>query len=371
MKKLTTKEFIERAKEVHGDKYDYSLTEYNGTNSKIKIICKNHGMFLQRASSHINTQKQGCGRCAFDRKKLTNDEFIKIANEIHNNKYDYSLVEYINSHSKIKIICQEHNEFKQNPNNHLSGQGCRLCYDKKNTLSNEEFIERVKLIHGDKYDYSLVDYTHNMDKIKIICHEHGIFEQRASGHLSGKRCLKCVIKEQTLTTKEFIKRAKEVHGDKYDYSLANYINDKIKISIICSKHGEFNQKPSNHTQGQGCPVCKESRGEKEIRDILKENAIIFENQKKFDDCRNINPLPFDFYLPEYNICIEYNGRQHYQTVSNNFFGDEEQLMQTQKRDKIKYHYCKNNDIKLVVIKYDENISEKVNELLTTLKVMPQ
>lgn len=171
---------------------------------------------------------------------------------------------------------------------------------------------------------------------------------------------------------DFKCEASKTHSNKYDYSLISFIkNNKQKIPIICPIHGEFQQQSLSHLQGQGCPICKESKGEKEIRVILNENNINFECQKKFDDCRNINPLPFDFYLPDHNVCIEYNGRQHYQTVSNNFFGGEERLLETQKRDKIKYDYCINSNIKLIVIKYDENISKKIKKLLSTIHIMPQ
>ncbi len=304
-------------------------------------------------------------------KRLTIEEFIERAKNVHGDKYDYSLVvKYETARTHIPVICKNHGQFMITPNHHVNRkQGCPGC--KK--LGLDGFLERAISIHGNKYGYSLVEYKNNKSKVKIICPTHGVFEQRVNDHLSGAcKCPECINDSLRKNVDDFKFEASKTHSNKYDYSLIHFIkNNKQKISIICPTHGEFQQQSLCHLQGQGCPVCKESRGEKEIRDILKENAIIFENQKKFDDCRNINPLPFDFYLPEYNICIEYNGRQHYQTVSNNFFGDEEQLMQTQKRDKIKYHYCKNNDIKLVVIKYDENISEKVNELLTTLKVVPQ
>jgi len=147
---------------------------------------------------------------------------------------------------------------------------------------------------------------------------------------------------------EFIEKAKLVHGDYYDYSLVDYKGENYKISIICPINGIFIQKINSHLCGSGCPFCKESKGERFISNYLEKEKIIFEKQYKFDDCRNILPLPFDFYLPKYNTCIEFNGKQHYEPVS--IFGGEEVFKNQQERDEIKKEYCKQNNIPLVIIK---------------------
>jgi hypothetical protein len=174
-------------------------------------------------------------------KLLTTEIFIKRSIVIHKNKYDYSLVNYKNSRTKVKIICPIHGEFEQLPNNHLTGQICNECFKKSKLLTNEIFIKRSNIIHNNKYDYSLVEYKNNKTKVKIICPIHGEFEQQPSKHLGGGGCRKCSILYKTLSLSEFIKKSKEMHGDKYDYSLVEYKNSQIKVKIICPIHGIFNQ----------------------------------------------------------------------------------------------------------------------------------
>jgi len=138
---------------------------------------------------------------------------------------------------------------------------------------------------------------------------------------------------------------------------------KTKIKIICPFHGVFEQTPKNHIKGQNCPNCPKkiiSIGEKKISEILRKNNIKYNNQHTFENCRDKRKLPFDFYLPYYNMCIEFDGRQHFESVIN--FGGEEQLKKTQQNDKIKNKYCKENNIKLLRIKYTENIEEKLSFL---------
>lgn len=290
-------------------------------------------------------------------KKLTTQEFIIRAKEIHGNKYDYSETVYKNQKTKIKIICLIHGEFEQFPNNHLVGKGCFGCNGNKRK-SLYSFIEEVNEIHNNKYDYSLVKYKNNETKVKIICPEHGIFDQKPSNHLMGKGCISCASNDKRDTKQDFILKAEKVHGNKYDYSSIKYKNSYTKIEIFCKKHDKtFMQKPSQHLIGKGCPICNESKGEKIISNYLNNNDIEFIPQYKFNNCRNINPLPFDFYLPGYNICIEYNGKQHYEAVEH--FGGEYNLIYTQNNDKIKKEYCNNNNIKLLTIRYDEDIVENI------------
>jgi predicted nucleic-acid-binding Zn-ribbon protein len=296
-------------------------------------------------------------------RRLTFEQFIEKSNEIHNNKYDYSLVCYKNNFTKVKIICSEHGIFEQTPSNHIhSKQGCPKCYgNKKITL--DEFIKTAAIIHDDKYDYSLVDYKNNFTKVKIICPEHGIFEQKPNGHLIQKSgCLKCSGKN-TKTTEEFISFAKSVHVDLYDYSLVDYVSGNIKVKIICKKHGIFEQKPDIHTNRRhGCPKCRKSKGELQIIKTLNENKILFVQQKEFEDCKDKNALYYDFYLPDHNLCIEYDGLQHFEPIE--FWGGVENLEYIQKHDQIKTDFCVDNDIKLIRIKYnrklkDSDILEKI------------
>ena len=185
--KKTLNEFINEANKIHNNKYDYSLTKYINAKTKVKIICSKHGVFEQNANDHL--RGHGCSYCAKNKKKNVY-EFIKQANIIHNNKYDYSLVEYINSTIKVKIICSKHGVFKQRPNEHLKGKGCFKC-NKNYPLSKIEFIKKASKKHNNKYDYKLIDFKNVRSSIKIICPKHGVFKQKASNHLYGDGCPKC------------------------------------------------------------------------------------------------------------------------------------------------------------------------------------
>jgi len=307
------------------------------------------------------------------RKRLNTIFFIKKAKDIHGNKYDYSLIKYNHSQIKVKIICPEHGEFEQTPNRHLLGCGCKFCgieeARKQKFLTNFSFIKKAKDIHGNKYDYSKVSYLNSKRKVIIICPEHGEFEQTPSMHLNGQGCPKCayVIKsnEYTKKTDVFIKESVVIHNNKYDYSKVSYLNSKRKVIIICPEHGEFEQTPSMHLNGQGCPICRESKGEKIIRNILMERGITFEYQKTFEDCRGKkNKLPFDFYLCNNNTLIEFDGIQHYKPI--NTFGGVGAFNLLKKTDKIKNNYCERKKIKLIRIKYN-NIN-KIEKILENEKI---
>ena len=305
-------------------------------------------------------------------KKLTQDEFINNAIKIHGNKFDYSLVEYINSQTKVKIICPIHGIFETTPNTHLRNHDCPKCYlEKRNNhnLTTKEFIEKSNIIYNNYFDYSLVEYINNKTKVKIICPIHGIFEQIPNSHLLKNGCKKCgteLTKSKTKKSKIiFEKNATRIHNNVYDYSLVEYTNNRTNIKIICKKCNIiFEQNPKNHLNGHGCPNCLDSNGEKTIINFLDKSDIKFIKQKKFDDCKNIKKLSFDFYLPNLNMCIEFDGRQHYESIK--YFGGDNQLQLIQKRDKIKNEYCEKNNIKLLRIKYNENIEIKLNEFLNLI-----
>ena len=348
-------DLLNRFKKIHGDKYNYNLVDYKGIFKPIKIICPIHGIFEQTPAIHLNGS--GCPIC--NSIKITKDEFIKRCNDKHNNFYDYSSMDFKGLAKKIKIICPEHGEFEQRAGNHLAGQKCPFCANKK--WNNNMFIQKAKEIHDNKYNYSLVDYENAHKKIKIVCPEHGEFLQIPWNHISLKEgCPYCGKNKSNMEI--FLNKAEEVHKGKYDYSLfINYTNNREKIRIICPEHGEFIQILCNHLNGQGCPVCLETKGERKIRNFLENNNIKFESYKRFDDCRYKNPLPFDFYLPDKNICIEFDGPQHFESIV--YFGGEDTLKYTKMLDMIKNEYCKNNNIKLIRIRYDEDLYEKLQDLI--------
>jgi len=366
MKKLTTEEFIKKSKIIHNNKYNYSNVNYNGIYKKVDIICPVHGIFNQSPKHHLNGK--GCGLCVRNI-KYTTESYIKRAKEIHGDDFNYSKTIYIKSHHPIIIICNIHGDIKIDPSKHIRGLGCSKCNNHKEYTNirkkyNFNFIQKAKEVHNDKYDYSLVEYINAKTKIKIICKKHGVFEQSPSNHIQGYGCSLCG-NSLRLTKNIFIQKAKEIHGDKYDYSLVEYINTKTKIKIICKKHGVFEQTPNKHLQNRGCSTCNSSKGELFIKDLLDKNKIKYECQKFFKDCKYLDLLKFDFYLIDYNICIEYDGEQHYEISS--FFGGKEEFINIQKRDNIKNEYCRNNNIHLIRIKYNDNILERLN-FLTKLKI---
>ena len=349
-RKSNSFEFIEKAKLVHGNKYDYSLVEYIGTKLPVKLICKIHGIFEQQANSHLCGR--GCMKCG-GKYQYNSNEFIIKAKLKHGNIYDYSRVYYINNQTKILIICPIHGEFMQTPSNHLHGYGCIKCSGRYK-YTTDEFIRKANLKHSNIYDYSKAIYFHGKTNVNIGCPFHGFFKIKGSVHLNGGRCPKCVEK-QIMTTNEFIEKANLIHCNRYDYSLVNYSFRKIKIEIQCKKHGIFKQSPHNHLHGAGCPKCKLSKGEIIIENFLIENNIDYFSQKKFKDCKGVKfELKFDFYIPKYNFIIEFDGRQHFEVVKFNGMTYENALkshLELIKNDEIKDKYCINNKIIMHRIKY--------------------
>ncbi len=203
---------------------------------------------------------------------MNREEFIERANKVHGGKYDYSKVEYVNCKTKVCIICPEHGEFWQTPDNHYRGQGCPKCTGKKrwNTrgrLTTEDFVKKAKKTHGDKYDYSKTVYVSAKKKVCIICPKHGEFWQTPCGHLNGNGCPEC--KKETLKVKgitnfnDFVFSATTVHDSKYMYDKDSYSGIKYKTKILCPKHGEFWQQAYAHLKGCGCPKCAKRYMDKE------------------------------------------------------------------------------------------------------------
>lgn len=239
--------------------------------------------------------------------------FIAKAKKIHGERYDYSKVNYTNAKTKINIICKEHGEFLQTPSNHLSNYNCQKCANnyKSDTLS---FIEKAKIIHNNKYDYSNVSYINADTPVTIICQEHGEFNQIPDFHINRKcGCPKCSNKVDLI---EFIKRANKIHNNKYDYSKVEYSNNRNYVIIICKKHGEFNQTPDIHINHKcGCPSCI-NKTEYKFYEKIKEIYPTIKRQYKVEWCKNKQRLPYDFAIEELKIIIELDGEQHFTQVSN-------------------------------------------------------
>jgi hypothetical protein len=495
-----TSEFIEKSIKIHGDKFDYSKVEYNGSHTKVCIICPEHGEFYQLPSNHLSGKE--CFKCSYkkrgEKKAQGKELFIEKSIKTHGDKYDYSKVEYVNSKTKVCIICnktdeitgEKHNEFWQTPYSHLSGTTCPKCTG--HFMNQEIFIKRANVIHKNKYNYSKVDYKASIEKVCIICPEHGEFLQTPTSHLSGQSCPKC-SGVYRYNTNEWIEKTKKVHGERYNYSKVVYVNNSTKICIICKEHGEFWQTPANHILGKncpkctghfmdknffldkakevykdkngnplydyslvdykdssthvtiichkldpatgkehgefsktpnkhlsgqgcplcgnesgglknrlsneeflkkaftdeyeyltkyetaktkihikckkcghkfwqeafshlsgcGCPICNESKLEKEVTKYLNEQCIRHEKQKKFEW---LGRQSLDFYLPDYNKAIECQGIQHFE--SKDFFGGDNELAKIVKRDNSKLKKCLSNNIEMIYVIDNEKYLEK-------------
>ena len=348
--KSNTQEFIQKAKKIYGDKYDYSKTDYKGNKIKLIITCKKHGDWLVSPNNFLRGSE--CPKC-YGTPKYTTNEFVEKARKVHGHKYDYSQVDYKGNKYKVKIICPIHGEFLQNAGSHLRGSGCFICNAGYRVFNNrggitrinkEVFLKRSRENHSKKYDYSQVSFSGSREKICIICPEHGEFWQSPGYHMRGGNCPKCAGSYK-LTTEEFIDKARNVHGDKYDYSKVVYKNYNTKVCIICPEHGEFWQVPNNHLYGAGCPTCPQSNMEGELRLILIKNNIKFEQEKGFPWLRFKKKMFLDFYLPDYNIGIECQGGQHFMPVD--LFGGEEFYNKTIERDKTKHYLCLKHGIDIM------------------------
>lgn len=343
------------------------------------IICPEHGEFLQSPRSHLRS-KTGCPKCAYKNTrsdiKMDTESFIKRCKEKYGDKYDYSKVNYVNSRTNVTIICPIHGEFSVCPNNFLRHiVGCPRC---GNYLTKEAFVEKANKIHNNKYDYSkFVRGFSGHDKSIIICPIHGEFEQQLYAHLQGQGCPKCGQERSDLarrgTTEFFIRRAKEIHSDKYDYSRVKYgTNCDIPVEIVCPIHGSFWQTPHTHLHKKGCPICRQSYGEKDIEKYLiaKNYKFKYQHPMLIDKvARKTNKVVFDFYLELFGkqIAIEFHGEQHYKQLPF-FHKTEEDFYLQQQRDRIVREYCLNNNICLLEIKYDDkNIDEIITSFLEKLK----
>ena len=357
--KYTTEEWVRLAK-IKYPQYDYSKVDYKNKETPITIICnekdKNgnkHGEMRVYPNAFLRNGGK-CIKCEKEKNRIKKEkEYIIKANKVHGNKYDYSSVYYEGAHTKIKIKCPNHGFFEQNPTNHLNGCKCPYCANEQLKEINEEkknifqkiFIERSKEIHNNKYDYEKVVYRGNEIKVTINCPIHGDFEQTPHSHLIGQGCPKCgVIKgglSGRLTQEEFLLRINDIHRyNKYDFSKVVYDGCDKKVTVICSKHGEFKLKAQALLRGCGCPICKMPKLEKEIRNVLIENNIKYVHQKRFKGWLGKQSL--DFYLPEYNIAIECQGMQHFKNERRY-----QDLEGVQERDKKKKKLCKENNVHLI------------------------
>lgn len=276
-----TKTFIQKARAKHGDRYDYSMVVYQNTNTEVMIGCAEHKSFAQKPVNHL--QGHGCHLCALPTSKASADRFIRKSRAVHGDRYDYSQVEYKGPGHKATIVCVKpgHGPFAQLPGGHLIGrEGCPDCKreaaQKRLLKPQAEVIAEFRAVHGDRYNYDQVQYTGSDDHVLIGCDQHGVWGQAPGHHRKGHGCPKCGSERAGKTTRgtkrkmpkwdlksrweHFLKRAHEVHGDRYGYGFVVYSNSTKPVILVCSKHNLFEQQPAAHLQGSGCPVCGDLRG---------------------------------------------------------------------------------------------------------------
>lgn len=309
-------------------------------------------------------------------KKLTTEEFIFRSNNVHNNFYTYENSSFINVDTKVNITCPNHGSFTQRPDHHMAGRKCKKCSskrsnEKQNNMKNE-FIKKCLLKYtNNEYNYDNLAFSTYQTKTTFICKIHGQYDQTPENHINHG-CLKCSHEKRLLKTLEdrrnkFITDSNIIHDNFYSYDEVDYKNNKTNVMISCPIHGPFFQRPTNHLLGRGCMECNSySKCELKIKYILDEKNINYEYQKSFRDFKNIKtgfPYRFDFFLPDSNIIIEYDGEHHYKPVE--IWGGEEYLKMVQYSDNIKNEYCEKNSIRLLRISYKEKnrILEKINEVI--------
>jgi len=305
--KYTTELIVSNLKDKFGDAYDYTNVEYNG-DKPIHIICNKHKLDIKNHYYNLIKKDILCSKCKAEYNGKCN-VINKLNDKFGEDYYGYDKLDYVNNTTKIKLICKKHGEFELIPADIPRHNGCEKCRLESNRLKEyDKWLHDVKIIHGNKYDYSLVDYQGSQNKVKIICSIHGEFETTPEGHKtkSGgcKDCRYLYTKESnSIGFDEIVKRSNVIHDSLYEY-----INNGAKslsdiIEIICKKHGKFTQLVDNHLGGAGCPKCY-----KKTQSLLY-NAILekYKGEVHYDTRKIISPFELDLYIPEFNLAIEYNG----------------------------------------------------------------
>ena len=384
--KMTNEGFREKAKRVHGGKYLYDKTDVDnrGDDGKVVITCPVHGDFRQTPKNHLSGH--GCHECA-KRKSMSTEELIEKAKKSHTSKFDsldYSKTKMVSYGEKVTVTCTVHGDFEISPEKLIKGHGCPKCRylksaDSKRTDS-DKVIEKLRYLHPE-YDYSkswgtckgmsgwLTVTCHKKDKDGV---EHGDFYMKPSNEVNPylySGCPKCArenaTEAKTMSSKTFFAKCTFVHNGFYDYSQTEYKGSDEFIEPICPLHGKFRQIARNHAFGQGCPVCSQSKLENEMYSFLSDNSVKFEREYSPSW---LNSQRLDFYLPEYNVAIECQGKQHFLEDA----GWKESLETLQLRDERKASLCNENGVRLYYysnlgIDYPYKVYEDKDAMLSDIK----
>lgn len=306
---MTQEEFILRAKEAHGEKYDYSKVEYVNSQKHVTIICPAHGEFSQSANAHI--RGQGCRQCSNgssgDRNRLSQEEFLVRLTTLGTG-YGLEKVNYTSMDKPITLVCSDHGPFTARAGNALYRKsGCPKCARELTGLRSRKplsyYVEKSRAVHGDRFEYLGIEYQGAAAYLRVLCRDHGEFLQLAQDHIKGVGCSKCAV--EIYDHPSFINVATRVHGSRYDYSQAIYNKALSKVIICCKDHGPFTQTPSSHINGQGCPRCANvgpSDAQVEIANFMRQFTDVMEEAPIGESRKRV-----DVFLPEYSLAIEYHG----------------------------------------------------------------
>lgn len=354
--------FIEESNNIHNFKYDYSKVNYIKSKDAVEIICPEHGSFFQKPFNHL--QGKGCSKCSKYTIK-TKEYYLERIKFLHPTlifdiEHFNNIIE-INTLSKIRFKCSIHLNFEEKTlQKLLINKGCRIC-------SQHELIsceEAKSIIKWSPHKILWDKYIKFSDKIEIVCGIHGIFRRSLGAYMrSGYKCTRCSYSTPTtksISYEDRIKYFNEIHNNKYKYPIFDNLLAQNKIEIICPNHGSFFQTINSHNSGNGCPQCNQSKGEKLIMNFLIQNNIEYVSEKKFINCINpktLRSLRYDFFLPKYNYCIEFDGIHHFENIQNR-----SNLEEVQYRDNIKNTYCLINGINLIRFNYKESASEIIEKL---------
>ena len=343
---------------------------YKDSKQKLLWICPKHGEYKQTWHNHKNGQS--CPICNRERLKTNNPNkrwnMKKMYDYCKDNNLDLPKEgqKYTNLHNKYIYICPKHGEYQQGWSEHKNGHLCKKCsLDKLSSKFSKGYSKYLKDCKEKGYDLPIEDYKNAKTKIRHKCNKGHIYEQTPNSHLHGEGCPKCgnslKTGRQSKSPKKYIQECREKG---LDLPIEDYKNSHTKIKHKCSKGHLYLQSPDMHITPNrltGCPICNESHGERFIRNYLDKHHIKYIPQKRFHDLKDKTYLSYDFYLPDYNILIEYQGEQHY--ISKDYFGGDKQFKNQQKHDKLKRDYAKNNGYKLLELHYSLDTQDKVDKYL--------
>ena len=383
MKKLDPIEFKNQVIAVHKNSpLNFDELSYVNSRTKVKVKCTKHlHDFLQTPQTLV----KGANNCKFclneifaQTNKKPNEFYLTELKKVFDGVYDSNKTIFYHV-TNIHIFCEEHGYFSKDFTSLKRGYGCPKCKSNKKTSGvrkdTASFIKVAKDIHGDKFNYKHVDYTHGNKAVSIYCNTcKSDFLQKPRTHLSGKGCPTCSLVKNRLpklynriSVEDLSVKCNLIFNNSLDFTDSELTTANEKVTVFCKKCGTYFKQYKGHlVRGVGCQKCskaeKESKPEKLISKLLDELNVLYEREVGFEGCVYKNALKFDFYLPIINTCIEYQGEQHYKPVG--VFGGETAFKLQQIKDDIKRKYCQENQIRLIEIKYDDDIESKIKEITT-------